>query len=71
MQPKVGECSGRAHLPHPPRRAAQRGDAAAARSRLAFAIAHLDRFLKGYGHLLYEGGGMKLFDIRQTAADPR
>ncbi|MEE2674708.1 MAG: glycosyltransferase family 39 protein [Myxococcota bacterium] len=42
-----------------------------ARSRLAFAIAHLDRFLKGYGHLLYEGGGMKLFDIRQTAADPR
>ena len=50
-----------------------------ARSRLAFAIAHLDRFLNEHGHLILQvdeperlpGGGMKLFDIRKTGRDPQ
>ena len=42
-----------------------------ARSRLAFAIAHLDRFLGKHGRLLFQGGGIRLFDIRRTGTDPR
>jgi hypothetical protein len=42
-----------------------------ARSRVAFAIAHLDRFLGEHGRLLFQGAGMKLFDIREAGTDPR
>ena len=41
-----------------------------ARSRLAFAMAHLDRFLPEHGQLLFRGGGMKLFDIRADRTAP-
>ncbi len=46
-------------------------ETATARSRLAFAIAHLDRFLGEHGRLLFQGAGMKLFDIREAGTDPR
>ncbi len=50
-----------------------------ARSRLAFAIAHLDRFLGEHGRLILQveeperlpGAGMRLFDIREARTNPR
>lgn len=39
-----------------------------ARSRLAFAISHLDRFLAEHGQLLFQGAGLKLFDIQQAGS---
>ena len=42
-----------------------------ARSRVAFAVAHLDRFLGEHGRLLFQGAGMKLFDIREAGTNPQ
>lgn len=39
-----------------------------ARSRVAFAIAHLERFLLAHGRPIFQGGGMELFDIREPGA---
>jgi hypothetical protein len=40
-----------------------------ARSRLAFALTHLEDFLDQYGTLLFEGGGMQLFALRGVDGD--
>lgn len=43
-------------------------DTATARSRVAFAQTHVERFLDAHGTLVYQGGGMRLVDIRRGAA---
>ena len=41
-------------------------ETATSRSRLAFALTHLDSFLDRYGTRLYEGGGMQLYALKAT-----
>ena len=40
-------------------------DTATARSRLAFALTHIERFLARHGRRIYTGGGMHLYEVRE------
>jgi hypothetical protein len=42
-----------------------------ARSRVAFAVSHVDRFLGEHGRRLFQGGGLQLFDIREARPQPQ
>jgi hypothetical protein len=46
-------------------------DTNTARSRLAFALTHLERFLEAHGTRLYQGGGIQLFELRAAETETR